>query len=35
MLVDAGFERVEQVAWTGYDTSDETLGATFRGYRPQ
>ena len=34
MLGDAGFEGAEQVAFTGYDTSDETLGATFRARRP-
>ena len=33
MLVEAGFEDAEHVAFTGYDTSDETRGATFRARR--
>ena len=35
MLEEAGFESAEQVAWTGYDTSAETLGASFRASRPE
>jgi hypothetical protein len=34
MLADAGFENALRVEWTGYDTSDETRGATFRARRP-
>ena len=30
MLEEAGFEDGERVEWTGYDTSAETLGASFR-----
>jgi len=30
MLAESGFEGAELVAFTGYDTSDETRGATFR-----
>ena len=33
MLEEAGFEAAELVQWTGYDTSAETLGATFRAQR--
>ena len=33
MLESAGFEAAEQVDWTGYDTSAETVGATFRARR--
>ncbi len=34
MLAKAGFEAAEHVAFTGYDTSDETRGASFRARRP-
>ena len=35
MLEEAGFAAAEHVQWTGYDTSAETLGASFRAQRPQ
>ena len=35
MLEEAGFDSAERVQWTGYDTSAETLGASFRARRPE
>ncbi len=35
MLRDTGFDAVERVAWTGYDTSPTTRGATFRARVPE
>ena len=35
MLEAAGFEAAERVDWTGYDTSGETVGASFRARRPE
>ena len=35
MLAEAGFESAELLQWTGYDTSPETLGASFRARRPE
>ena len=34
MLEEVGFESVERVQWTGYDTSPETVGASIRARRP-
>ena len=33
MLAELGFEDAELVAFTGYDTSDTTRGATLRATR--
>jgi len=33
MLEESGLESAERVEWTGYDTSAETLGASFRARR--
>ena len=35
MLEEAGFESAERVQWTGYDTSADTIGASFRARRPE
>ncbi len=34
LLEKAGFAEAEQVEVTGYQTSDETIGATFRAIKP-
>ncbi|MFQ5893059.1 MAG: hypothetical protein ACE5H5_01975 [Nitrospinota bacterium] len=34
LLERTGFAEAEQVAVTGYQTSDDTLGATFRAVKP-
>ncbi len=35
MLEEAGFDSAERVSWTGYNTSAETVGASFRARRPE
>ncbi len=34
LLEKAGFAEAEQVELTGYQTSDKTIGATFRAIKP-
>lgn len=34
LLERTGFTETEQVALTGYQTSDDTMGATFRAVKP-